>query len=62
VIDGRDWNLTARTDGSVIRTVPARDLFRQIAHSAWSAADPGLQTTPPSTAGTRAGDGADQRK
>ena len=43
VIDGRDWNLTARTDGSVIRTVPARDLFRQIAHSAWECADPGLQ-------------------
>src|SRR5271168_1341785 len=43
VIDGRDWDLIARTDGSVIRTVPARDLFRQIAHSAWECADPGLQ-------------------
>ncbi len=43
VIDGRDWDLLARTDGSVIRTVPARDLFRQIAHSAWECADPGLQ-------------------
>jgi ribonucleoside-diphosphate reductase alpha chain len=43
VIDGNDWNLVARTDGSVIRTVPARDLFRQIAHSAWECADPGLQ-------------------
>ena len=43
VIDGRDWDLTARTDGAVIRTVPARDLFRQIAHSAWECADPGLQ-------------------
>ncbi len=43
VLDGRDWNLTARTDGSVIRKVPARDLFRQIAHSAWECADPGLQ-------------------
>jgi ribonucleoside-diphosphate reductase alpha chain len=43
VIDGRDWNLTARTDGSTVRTVPARDLFRQIAHSAWECADPGLQ-------------------
>ncbi len=43
VIDGRDWDLVARTDGSVIRTVPARDLFRQIAHSAWECADPGLQ-------------------
>ena len=43
VIDGRDWDLIARTDGSVIRTVAARDLFRQIAHSAWECADPGLQ-------------------
>jgi ribonucleoside-diphosphate reductase alpha chain len=43
VVDGRDWNLTARTDGSVVRTVPARDLFRQIAHSAWECADPGMQ-------------------
>ncbi len=43
VLDGRDWNLTARTDGSIVRTVPARDLFRQIAHSAWECADPGLQ-------------------
>ncbi|MGO9857196.1 MAG: LAGLIDADG family homing endonuclease, partial [Acidimicrobiales bacterium] len=43
VIDGRDWELVARTDGSVVRTVAARDLFRQIAHSAWECADPGLQ-------------------
>ena len=43
VIDGRDWELTARIDGSTVRTVPARDLFRQIAHSAWECADPGLQ-------------------
>ncbi len=43
VLDGRDWELTARTDGTVVRTVPARDLFRQIAHSAWECADPGLQ-------------------
>ena len=43
VVDGRDWDLIARSDGSVIRTVPARDLFRQIAHAAWECADPGLQ-------------------
>jgi ribonucleoside-diphosphate reductase alpha chain len=40
---GRDWELRARTDGASVRTVPARDLFRQIAHSAWECADPGLQ-------------------
>ena len=27
----------------MIRTVPARDLFRQIAHAAWECADPGMQ-------------------
>jgi ribonucleoside-diphosphate reductase alpha chain len=43
VIEGRDWDLTARVDGSVVRTVPARDLFRQIAHAAWECADPGMQ-------------------
>ena len=43
VIEDRQWELLARTDGSVVRTVPARDLFRQIAHSAWECADPGLQ-------------------
>jgi ribonucleoside-diphosphate reductase alpha chain len=43
VIDGTDWHLRARTDGSVVRTVPARDLFRQIAHAAWECADPGMQ-------------------
>ncbi|MGH9082099.1 MAG: vitamin B12-dependent ribonucleotide reductase, partial [Acidimicrobiales bacterium] len=43
VLDDADWKLTARTDGSVIRTVKARDLFRQIAHAAWECADPGMQ-------------------
>jgi ribonucleoside-diphosphate reductase alpha chain len=43
VIDDADWALTARTDGTVIRTAKARDLFRQIAHAAWECADPGMQ-------------------
>ena len=43
VVDGREWPLTARGDGSVIRSVPARDLFRQLAHAAWECADPGMQ-------------------
>jgi ribonucleoside-diphosphate reductase alpha chain len=38
-----DWELRARTDGSVIKTVKARDLMRQIAEAAWRCADPGLQ-------------------
>ncbi len=43
VVDGRDWELTARGDGAVIRSVPARDLFRQFAKAAWECADPGMQ-------------------
>ncbi len=38
-----DWHLTRRTDGSVHRTVKARDLWRRIAEAAWQCADPGLQ-------------------
>jgi ribonucleoside-diphosphate reductase alpha chain len=38
-----DWNLTARTDGTVIETVKARQLLRDIAAAAWECADPGVQ-------------------
>ena len=38
-----DWNLTARTDGGVVATLPARDLLRQAAEAAWKCADPGVQ-------------------
>ncbi|MGI8479170.1 MAG: LAGLIDADG family homing endonuclease, partial [Gaiellaceae bacterium] len=40
---GAEWNLTARTDGSVVKSVPARDLLHQAAEAAWRCADPGLQ-------------------
>src|SRR5712671_4894272 len=39
----REFNLTARTDGTVVSTVDARDLLRQIASAAWECADPGVQ-------------------
>ncbi len=42
VNDDADWELTARTDGSVVRTVRARDLMHQIAEAAWKCADPGM--------------------
>jgi ribonucleoside-diphosphate reductase alpha chain len=38
-----DWNLTARTDGAVIDTVPARKLLHDMAEAAWQCADPGVQ-------------------
>ena len=38
-----DWNLTARTDGTVVDTVKARKLLKDIADAAWQCADPGVQ-------------------
>ncbi len=37
-----DWNLTARRDGRVVKTLKARDLWSSISYSAWASADPGL--------------------
>ncbi len=38
-----DWDLTARKDGSAIKTLPARDLLNQLSEAAWRCADPGVQ-------------------
>ncbi|HVM10400.1 MAG TPA: vitamin B12-dependent ribonucleotide reductase, partial [Acidimicrobiales bacterium] len=43
VVDDRDWQLRAVTNGEPVRTVKARELFRQIAKAAWECADPGMQ-------------------
>ena len=43
VIEGKEWNLTARTDGSVVETTDARGVLRQMAEAAWECADPGVQ-------------------
>ena len=43
VVDDADWHLRAVTTGEPVRTVKARDLFRQIAEAAWECADPGMQ-------------------
>src|SRR3989339_295352 len=37
------WNLTWRTDGSICRTLKAKELWNQIAFAAWACADPGVQ-------------------
>ncbi len=42
VEDDGDWNLTARRDGRVMKTLKARDLWEKISHAAWASADPGL--------------------
>lgn len=41
--NGLDWELKARTNGSVVRKVPSVVLWNQIADAAWACADPGLQ-------------------
>ncbi len=38
-----DFELRAVTDGRAVKKVRARDLWRQIAESAWECADPGMQ-------------------
>ncbi len=43
VLDGGDWELTARTDGAVLKRLPARSILRQMAEAAWECADPGVQ-------------------
>ena len=43
VLESKEWNLTARTDGTVVESTDARELLRQIAEAAWQCADPGVQ-------------------
>ncbi|MDE3222452.1 MAG: vitamin B12-dependent ribonucleotide reductase, partial [Acidobacteriota bacterium] len=43
VLADGDWNLTARHGGAVVKTVKARQIWREIAQAAWECADPGLQ-------------------
>jgi ribonucleoside-diphosphate reductase alpha chain len=43
VRDDADWHLRAVTDGSIVKTMPARELWRDIATASWECADPGLQ-------------------
>ena len=43
VMEDRDWNLRAVKTGETVKTVKARELFRQISESSWQCADPGMQ-------------------
>lgn len=38
-----DWDLKSVKTGKTVRTIKARDLFRQINKAAWECADPGMQ-------------------
>ncbi len=42
VEDDGTWDLTARKDGKVMKTVRARELWDRIGNAAWASADPGL--------------------
>jgi ribonucleoside-diphosphate reductase alpha chain len=38
-----DWELKARSDGRVMKKIPATEVWNKIAYAAWRCADPGLQ-------------------
>ena len=38
-----DWELKARTDGRIMKKIPAREVWKQISYAAWRCADPGTQ-------------------
>ena len=38
-----DWELKGRSDGRVMKTVKARELWKNITYAAWKCADPGTQ-------------------
>ncbi len=40
---GRPWHLTNRKDKKISKTIPANELWDEIAYAAWACADPGLQ-------------------
>ncbi|MBS1772459.1 MAG: vitamin B12-dependent ribonucleotide reductase [Bacteroidetes bacterium] len=41
--NGEDWEMTARSTGKTMKTVPANALWDKIAYAAWRCADPGTQ-------------------
>ena len=43
VRDGADWELRSRVGKKLTATVPAQELWREIAKAAWECADPGVQ-------------------
>lgn len=41
--EGGDWELKARTDGRVMKKIPAQEVWNTISYAAWRCADPGTQ-------------------
>ena len=38
-----DWELKARSDGRIMKKIPAKEVWNQISYAAWRCADPGTQ-------------------
>ncbi len=43
LLDNKDWKLKARVNGKTLRTLPSKEVWDHIVHSAWMCADPGVQ-------------------
>ncbi len=43
VLEDREWELRARTDGKALEKIRARDLMRKVTEAAWFCGDPGMQ-------------------
>jgi len=41
--NGKDWNLTSRSTGATMKSIPSAQLWEKIAYAAWRCADPGVQ-------------------
>jgi len=41
--NNEDWEMVARTDGKVMRKMPAKQIWDKVAYAAWRCADPGTQ-------------------
>lgn len=41
--EGKDWDLIGRTNGKVMKSIPAQEMWEMIADAAWACADPGVQ-------------------
>ncbi len=40
---GGNWDLIARTDGRVMESIPAEQIWNDVTYAAWACADPGVQ-------------------
>ena len=41
--NNENWDMTARTDGRTMKSIPAKEMWEKISYAAWRCADPGTQ-------------------